>query len=184
MSLASLDPVPARRRGPRARGGCLAAPAASRSSPPRRPTVAVDRRGRRRRRRAARRRVRLRRPGRVRPDHRAPRPTSCAPRSRDTGYPFYVAVLPALGAVDGSSSATLAALAKAVGQQGCYALYIGDSTGTAFRAGDTDTKVSALATVAYRDNKDAGAYAVISAFVTAATPVVTGQTATRAPARQ
>ncbi len=93
---------------------------------------------------------------------------------KDTGYPFYIAVLPRTAAVNGSSQATLEALVNAMGRKdGTYAVYLGDTTTSAFRAGDTDTPISTLATVAYRDNKDQGAYAVISSFVTAAAPVVT-----------
>ena len=94
---------------------------------------------------------------------------------KDTGYPFYISVLPRTAAVNGSSQATLEAIFAGMGRQaGTYAVYLGDATTSAFKAGDTSTPISTLATVAYRDNKDQGAYAVISSFVTAAAPVVTG----------
>jgi hypothetical protein len=93
---------------------------------------------------------------------------------RDISYPFYVAVLPKSDAVGGSSSATLDAIHSGLNKAGTYVLYIGDGTSNAFKAGDTSTSVSTEATVAYRDYKDQGAYAVISNFITAAAPVVTG----------
>ena len=77
------------------------------------------------------------------------------------GYPFFVAVLPQSAAVGGSSDATLTALHDGVGMSGAYALYIGDS----FRAGNTGTSVTDIATVAYRNNKADGVYAVLDAFV-------------------
>ena len=93
---------------------------------------------------------------------------------RDTGYPFFVAVLPDTALVSGSSNDTVRALYQATGLQGTYAAFIGGPSGEAFRAGDTGVSVNTIATVAYRDNKDAGVYAVSSAFVTAAVPVVAG----------
>ena len=92
---------------------------------------------------------------------------------RDISYPFFVAVLPKSDAVGGSSTATLDAIHSSLNLAGTYVLYIGDGTSNAFKAGDTSTSVSTEATVAYRDYKDQGAYAVISNFITAAAPVVT-----------
>jgi hypothetical protein len=97
---------------------------------------------------------------------------------RDTNYPFFVAVLPKSDAVGGSSSATLDAIHSSLNVSGTYALFIGDGTSNAFKAGDTSTSVSTEATVAYRDYKDQGAYAVLSNFITAAAPIVTGSGST------
>jgi hypothetical protein len=82
-------------------------------------------------------------------------------RITNIGYPFFVAVLPQSAAVNNSSTDTLKALHDGVGMPGAYALYIGDS----FRAGDTSTSVAGIATVAYRDNKADGVFAVLDAFV-------------------
>jgi hypothetical protein len=85
-------------------------------------------------------------------------------RITNIGYPFFVAVLPQAAAVNSSSTDTLKALKDGVGMSGTYALYIGDS----FRAGDTTTSVAGIATVAYRDHKADGVYAVLDAFVAGA----------------
>ena len=95
-------------------------------------------------------------------------------RIRDIGYPFYVAVVPMSAAVGGSSATTLAALAKQVGRDGTYALYIGDS----FRAGDTAGKVGDLATVAYNDHRGDGVFAVIDSFVSSAGQRIKGTSGT------
>lgn len=95
---------------------------------------------------------------------------------RDSGQVYFIAVLPRSAAVGDSSDATLQALYEGVGISGTYAVYLGDSTGTAFKGNSTLTDVRQVATLAYRDNKDAGAFAVTSAFVTNATPVLNGDT--------
>ena len=129
-------------------------------------------RARRRSPRPARRRVGLRRPRRRRPDdHRRGRPAARAdPRQRPA---FFVAVLPRSAAVGGSSDATLQALYEGVGIRARTPSTSATRPSPPSRA-TPRSPVRLVATVAYRDNKDAGAYAVISAFVADATPVLTG----------
>lgn len=96
---------------------------------------------------------------------------------RDSGQVFFIAVLPRSAAVDGSSDATLQALYNGVRIAGTYAVYLADDSSSAFKGKSTQADVTSAATFAYRDNKDAGAYAVTSAFVAGATPVLAGGSA-------
>ena len=91
-----------------------------------------------------------------------------------TGYPFFVALLPTSAAVDSSADATLKALRDEVGLSGTYALYIGN----AFRAGDTQGRVSDLATQAYREHSSEGTFAVLESFVASAGERITGKSGT------
>ncbi len=119
--------------------------------------------------RAAGRRVGLRRPGCRRPHDARPRPTSCAHRSATAGYRLlHRGAARARPRSDGSSERHAAGAATTrCGIAGTYAVYLGDGPTSAFKGDSTLADVGdQVATVAYRDNKDAGAYAVISAFVT------------------
>lgn len=81
---------------------------------------------------------------------------------RDTGLPIFLAVLPAQEGV--TAEEALVALNEEVGLAGIYGIVWGDE----FRAGSTSGSVADLATTAFRDNRDQGAYAVLSSFVTLA----------------
>ena len=77
------------------------------------------------------------------------------------GLPFHIAVLPVASAVGGTPDSTLKALYDAVKFPGTYALYIGN----AFRAGNTSSSVSGIATVSYQQHHADGVYAVLDSFV-------------------
>jgi hypothetical protein len=76
--------------------------------------------------------------------------------------PQFIAVLPAAASGGGTVDETLAALEAEVGLAGVYAVIVGDQ----FRAGSTADSVSDLATQAFRSQRDAGAAAVLTEFVT------------------
>lgn len=81
---------------------------------------------------------------------------------QDSGLPIFVAVLPQAAAdAAGGPDALLVDIKDAVGRSGVYAVLAGSS----FRAGGTDVSVSALAERAFADNRAAGPYAVVQAFV-------------------
>jgi hypothetical protein len=76
--------------------------------------------------------------------------------------PQFVAVLPEAAADGGTADDVLVALKDEVGLAGVYAVIVGDQ----FRAGSTADSVADLATQAFRAQRDAGAAAVLSEFVT------------------
>jgi hypothetical protein len=76
--------------------------------------------------------------------------------------PMFIAVLPEAASGGGTVDETLTALKDEVGIGGVYAVIVGDQ----FRAGSTGDSVSDLATQAFRTQRDAGAAAVLSEFVT------------------
>ena len=76
--------------------------------------------------------------------------------------PQFVAVLPAAATGGGTAEDVLVALKDEVGLAGVYAVIVGDQ----FRAGSTAQSVADLATEAFRSQRDAGAAAVLSEFVT------------------
>jgi hypothetical protein len=80
----------------------------------------------------------------------------------ESGVPMFIAVLPEAAAGGGTADETLTALKDEVGIGGVYAVIVGDQ----FRAGSTGDSVSDLATQAFRAQRDAGAAAVLSEFVT------------------
>jgi hypothetical protein len=75
--------------------------------------------------------------------------------------PQFIAVLPAAAAGGGTADETLTALKDEVGLAGVYAVIVGDQ----FRAGSTAQSVADLATEAFRSQRDAGAAAVLSEFI-------------------
>jgi hypothetical protein len=79
-----------------------------------------------------------------------------------TGLPLFLAVLPSSAGAD--PDAVLVELKDAVGLGGVYAVVVGNS----FRAGSTSGSVSGLATSAFRSQRDNGAAAVFSEFVSLA----------------
>lgn len=81
-----------------------------------------------------------------------------------TGLPIFVAVLPETAAGGSGADATLEALATEVDLGGIYAVVVGDQ----FRAGSTQGSAADLATQAFRSQRDNGAAAVLSEFVTLA----------------
>lgn len=76
--------------------------------------------------------------------------------------PQFIAVLPESATGGGTSDDVLVALQDEVGLAGVYAVIVGDQ----FRAGSTAQSVADLATQAFRSQRDAGAAAVLSEFVT------------------
>lgn len=76
--------------------------------------------------------------------------------------PQFIAVLPEAAAGGGTAEDVLVALKDEVGLAGVYAVIVGDQ----FRAGSTAQSVADLATEAFRSQRDAGAAAVLSEFVT------------------
>ena len=79
-----------------------------------------------------------------------------------SGVPMFIAVLPASAAGGATGDDTLVALKDEVGLAGVYAVIVGNE----FRAGSTSGTVTDLATEAFRSERDNGAYAVLSSFVT------------------
>lgn len=76
----------------------------------------------------------------------------------DTELPIFIGVLPASA---GDAGDVLVELRDAVGLGGIYAVVVGD----AFRAGSTRGSASDIATQAFREHRDAGVAAVLTAFV-------------------
>ena len=85
-----------------------------------------------------------------------------AAQVRDTRLPIYLAVLPATAAV--TADEALVALGEGVGLAGIYGVIVGDE----FRAGSTSGSAADLATQAFRSQRDAGSFAVLTEFVTLA----------------
>lgn len=81
-----------------------------------------------------------------------------------SGVPMFIAVLPESAAGGSSTNEVLTALHDEVGLGGIYAVVVGSQ----FRAGATgnaNSDASALATQALRENREGGAYAILSGFV-------------------
>lgn len=94
-----------------------------------------------------------------------------------SGAPVFVAVLPESAAGGSSVDEVLTALHDDVGLAGIYAVVLGSQ----FRAGATgnaNAEVTALATQALRENRDGGAYAILSGFVALVGQQTTGTPAT------
>lgn len=87
-----------------------------------------------------------------------------AAQVRDTKLPMFIAVLPESAAGGGTADEVLVELKDEVGLAGIYAVIVGDQ----FRAGSTSGSAADLATQAFREQREAGPYAVLSAFVTLA----------------
>ncbi|MUH45698.1 MAG: hypothetical protein F2793_04215 [Actinobacteria bacterium] len=94
-----------------------------------------------------------------------------------TKLPIFMAVLPASAGAD--ADAVLVELKDAVGLGGIYAVVAGDS----FRAGSTSGSAGALATSAFRSQRDNGVAAVLGEFVSLADAQFNGSGAAGQPAR-